>query len=491
MVTPLRKNTQENIHQTVLYPTEGVKWTSIKLSEVAEQKYRFEANVFNIESKHAREIIKHCNLPLKSLGGVNGFTTSYHRPRFKRIFLSKSQNPIYQPSQIMDLNPKPGLFISDLTNTNIEQLKVREGQILMTCSGTIGRCTVVSKTLADKIFSHDLLRIKVNDPIDLGFIYSFFRTKIGQILIKTNNYGAVISHIEPEHLSNIQVPNPSDKLKSKINDIVRESFRLRDESNELIESAQNILIAELDLPPIEEIKKEFFLRKDDIENFTVRAKNLSNRFDGSYHHPIVKEIIKLLQKKSKEIKLLGDSELSSNIVLPGRFKRIYVEEENGIKFLGGSEMFQLDPSTDKYLSIFKFNKKIQDELTISKNSLVVSSRGTIGKVLFPPKHFYGWAISDNLMKIEIQNDSLRGYLYAYLSSDYGEILIKRQIYGGVVFALEPHQLAKVEVPMLKDSSKMKEINDLVLKANDMRSQAYNLEQEAIKIVNEEVIYQYK
>lgn len=491
MVTPLKKSLQENIPQTILYPTEDVKWTSIKLSEVAEQKYRFEANVYNIESKHARELIRDNPNPLLNLFSTNGFIKSAIYPtRFRRIYVNKQDGiEFYMPSQLLEINPQPTKFISPKTKVNFEELKVNENELLITRSGTIGNITLVSKTLANKIFSDDVIRMRLHDDNDLGYVYSFLKTKIGQLLLKTNNYGSVINHIEPDHLSNIKVPNPSKKLKNQIDELIKESFKLRDDSNKLIEKAQSILITELDLPPIEEIEKEYFLKKDDIENFTVRAKNLSNRFDGSYHHPIVKEIIKLLQKKSKEIKLLGDSELSNNIILPGRFKRIYVEEENGIKFLGGSEMFQLDPSTEKYLSIFKFNNKIRDELTISKNSLVVSSRGTIGKVIFPPKHFYGWAISDNLIKIEIPDDSLRGYLYAYLSSDYGEILIKRQIYGGVVFALEPHQLAEVEIPILRDSSKVKEINDLVLKANDLRSKAYDLEQEAIKIVNEEVIYQ--
>lgn len=488
MVVLQKKNIEENISKSSFYPKDDIKWTSIKLSEVAEQKYRFEANVFNVEGKHAREKIKNCGLPLKSFGGENGFALAYHRPRFKRVFLEKSEYPIYQPSQIMDINPKPELFISKLTSTNIESLKVREGQLLMTCSGTIGKCIIVSKTLANKIFSHDLLRINVTDPNDLGFLYTFLKTNIGQLLIKTNNYGAVISHIEPDHLSNIQIPVPEHELKIKINDLIKESFRLRDESNELIETAQTILLTELELPQIGDLKKEYFIKKEDVENFTVRAKNLSNRFDGSFHHPLVKEILKLLPKKSKKIKLLGDSELSSNIILPGRFKRVYVEEEQGAVFFGGKQILELNPSEKKYLSLVHHAERIKNQLTLKQNMILITCSGTIGKVALVPKHWEGWTANQHIIRIVPSNSNITGYLFTWLNTDYGYELIKRFTYGSVVDEIDNHQVARIQIPILENIEKMKEINNLVLKANDMRSEAYTLEQEAIRIVNKEVIY---
>ena len=42
--------------------------------------------------------------------------------------------PIYQPSTIVDIKPTPDGYISHLTQTNIDALRVHKGQILMTCS---------------------------------------------------------------------------------------------------------------------------------------------------------------------------------------------------------------------------------------------------------------------------------------------------------------------------------------------------------------------
>jgi len=108
------------------------------------------------------------------------------------------------------------------------------------------------------------------------------------------------------------------------------------------------------------------------------------------------------------------------------------------------------------------------------------SRGTIGKVVFAPEHFSAKAISDNIINIRPANENIAGYLFAILNSEYGSILIKRQIYGGVVDAMEPAMLSSIDIPLLRNDKKQKEINDLVLLANELRYKAHLKEQEAIK-----------
>lgn len=228
-----------------------VRWSTVSLSDVLTGGLRLESSYFNIDGKHTREVIKSCHWAKKPLWGDAGLTTGYHRPRFKRTFLEKSDYPIYQPSQINEILPKPNLFISRLTDTDIEKLRVEKGQILLTCSGTIGNVTLVSETLNNLIFSHDLIRLTAKEPSDTGYIYTFLRTKTGNVLINTNNYGAVVQHIEPEHLASILIPDPDTEIKKKINGLILESFELRDQSNDLVKEAEKLLVSELSLPMIE------------------------------------------------------------------------------------------------------------------------------------------------------------------------------------------------------------------------------------------------
>ncbi len=470
---------EEEIDYT--YLPDQLKYTSVSLKEVFNNKLRLEANAFNLEAKVAKEKILSNKYGIVHLWSKNGLVeTAYHRPRFKRIYVDHKEIPFFQPSSITEVYPKPSKYISAKTETNLESLKVKKGMLLMTVSGTIGKVSIAGKKLDNQVFSHDMLRLIGKGKYDTGFIYCYFLTNTGQNILQSNNYGAVIKHIEPEHLQNIIIPNAPETLKKEIHELVIESYDLRDESNDLIDKAESILYEELQLKPIEELKTEYFDNSVELRNYTTKLSDLRLRLDGSFHIPIVKQVETALKKNAKQFIKLSDSTLTKDIVLPGRFSRTYVDSENGVQFLGGRDLFQLNPTTEKYLSKVVHKKQLEGDLKISKNDILTPSRGTIGKVVFAPEHFSTKAISDNIINIRPANENIAGYLYAILNSEYGSILIKRQIYGGVVDAMEPAMLSSIDIPLLKNEKKQQEINDLVLQANELRYQAHLKEQEAIK-----------
>jgi len=105
-----------------------------------------------------------------------------------------------------------------------------------------------------------------------------------------------------------------------------------------------------------------------------------------------------------------------------------------------------------------------------------------------PKHWNGWAVSQNVLKVIPANDDIAGYLYIFLNSDYGSLLVCKQTYGSVVDMIDNNSLSNVSFPLLKNALMQKEINDLALEANKLRHEAHLLEQRAIKIVEDDVIH---
>ena len=198
-------------------------------------------------------------------------------------------------------------------------------------------------TLDGLIFSHDLLRIDSNND-NAGFIYAYLKSKIGQQILLTNSYGAVITHIEPEHLADVPIPNAPAEIKQEIHKMVIDSYTLRDESNRLLDEAMDLLAQELKLPPIEEIEVDDFVQNAPVETFLVKLSQLNNRVDASYHVPIVKAIVDYLNKNAAEVTTIGDCRISRNVILPGRFKRVYVDEGYGYALFGGKQIHELDPS---------------------------------------------------------------------------------------------------------------------------------------------------
>ncbi len=385
---------------------------------------------------------------------------------------------MYTPSQITDLYPKPYKFLSKEQIKKLNDWIMICGELTLTCSGTVGNVSMVSTTLEDKVFSQNMIRLC--GYTYLGYIYAFLKTKEGRAIITSNNYGAVIKHIDPEHLDNIPIPNAPEFIKKEIHELVIKSYDLRDESNDLIDKAEKILYEELQLKPIEELETEYFDNSVDLRNYTTKLSDLRLRLDGSFHIPVVQAILKQIKKNAKEVMKIGDERISENIILPGRFKRVYVEKHNGIPFFGGKQLLELNPSNIKYLSLDQHSERINEQLFLKENMVAVTCSGTIGKVNIIPKHWENWTLNQHVMRIVPASNDIAGYIYCWLNTDFGHKLITRHTYGSVVDEIDNRHLAEVEIPLLKNQKRQKEINDLVLKANELRYQAHLKEQEAIQ-----------
>ena len=463
-----------------------LKWCSVTLSDVIVHGKRLEASSYDVDSKRAVYIIKQCKYGSESLMSQDGLVeTAHHAPRFKRNYVSKNHpNSVgfLGSSEMLDVKPEAEKYITkDLADKL--NLFANKNTVLMSCSGTIGRISYVTNGLSSYALSQHIIRIICKEYS--GYIYTCLSHKLMQKQIQALIYGAVIQEIEPEHLKAVIIPNAPSIIKQKIHTLITESYRLRDESNELIDEATRLLIEELQLPPIEELSCDN--NSAPVETFNVKLSELEYRVDASYHVPIVNKIVAHLREHAEEVTTIADERISSDVVLPGRFKRVYVEDEYGVKFLGGKEINQLDPSSEKYLSKNAHSKQLEGALGIKANSILTPARGSLGEVVLPCKHFLNWAISDNMMQI-LSKEDICGYVYIFLNSDYGKALIQRFTYGGVVDAIEPWHIQQVQIPLLKNKEIQARINELALQANQKRYEAYLLEQRALKVMDDEVIY---
>jgi len=472
-------------------PEEEFRWCSVRLEDAFDRGLRLKAAVFDIEGRHARGVLQRCRWPLSYVAGESGLAVAFHLPRFKRIWVEESRLAIYQPSQATEIDPKPSGFLSPITGTDIEALRVKNDQILMTCSGrggSIGRTAYVSETLHDRVFSHDLIRIECTSPGNSGYLYAFLTTETGRALVKTNEYGAMVPHIEPSHLESVLVPVPPDSLKKRIHDLVLRSYALRDESNALLREAEQLLYQELKLPPLSALRPRYFDQSADLRNYTVPLCRLGARLDGSYHVPIVETMMACLETGAVEVTTVGDPRISKRIILPGRFARVYVKEGQGIPFFGGKELHKLDPDKKKYLSLKHHGDRIRNQLLLEENMVMITCSGTIAKIALVPQHWEGWTANQHIIRVEPASVDVAGYLYVFLATEYGHELVRRFTYGSVVDEIDDHHVSQVPVPLLRNSSTQDRINRLALDANAKRADAYHTEQEAIRVTNEEVIH---
>ena len=467
-----------------------LKWCSVSLSDVISRGKRLEASVFDVEAKQARDTIISGKYSCVPLLGKNGLIKkAYYPGRFKRIYCEKGNGEaFFLPSQMTDIYPKAEKYISQLTKCDISELRLKPNTLLLTRSGTIGTISLVSKTTEGKVFSDDVIRVTFKNINNLGYCYAFLKSKLGNVVLQTNGYGSVITHLEPEHLCETQIPNAPDEIKKKIHRLVVDSYQLRDESNNLIDEATNLLIEELKLPPISDFEVNYYKKDASVNTFSVKLSHMKGRVDASYHVPIVDAIIEHLTEYAAEVITVGDERISDDIILPGRFKRIYVEEGYGRVFIGGKQLGELDPTNKKYLSLTHHGDRIAKQLELHENMTLITCSGTIGKVALVGKQWENWTANQHIIRVVPASDDIAGYLNIFLSSEYGQQLITRFTYGSVVDEIDDNHVRQIVIPLLKNKDIQKKINDLALEANKKRYEAYLLEQEALKIMDEEVIY---
>lgn len=242
------------------------------------------------------------------------------------------------------------------------------------------------------------------------------------------------------------------------------------------------------MPPISDLAVNYYKANAPVNTFCVKLSQLNGRVDASYHVPIVEAIRQHIKAYAAEVTTVGDRRISSDIILPGRFKRIYVEEGYGRVFIGGKQLGELDPSNKKYLSLTHHGDRIAKQLELHENMTLITCSGTIGKVTLVGKQWERWTANQHIIRIVPASEEIAGYISVFLSSDYGYHLITHHTYGSVVDEIDDNHVREIPIPILKNQYAQRRINELALEANEKRYQAYQLEQEALRIMDEEVIY---
>ncbi len=167
--------------------------------------------------------------------------------------------------------------------------------------------------------------------------------------------------------------------------------------------------------------------------FTVGADLLAdseNRLDVVFYNP--KFIHALTQAKKRSYKLVKFGDIISLIY---RYPSFYGFKytQSGTPILKGEDITE-DGISDRRIKYLpqEINKKYP-KTVLEKNDIVMSVRGTVGKVALVPRAFEGANISPNLIRIRLKKTSEINFEYiaTYLKSILGQIFIEQQFTGGV------------------------------------------------------------
>ncbi|MFO0150551.1 MAG: restriction endonuclease subunit S, partial [Microcystis sp.] len=449
--------------------------TTIKLSEVLAAGVRLEASAFSIEAHNAVTALTNSDLPLIPLYGKEGLCQEAHNAfRFKRIYVDAEHGiPFLSSSDIISLRPRIENYLSRKYTQNLSKLLIQKWDILISCSGTVGNVSLACETLAGKALSQHVIRLQANEPETAGYVAAFLRSRYGRPQLIQGTFGSVVDQIEPEHLERVLIPDLPPIRRIEIGRLMCKAGELRDEANHLLDEADRLLHERLNLPYL----KDIALRGSASFTTTIKASQLMGRLEASFHNPEAIAAEKQLAKLPVEITKIGDQRVTKEVRAITKFRERTYVDKGGIPMLSSKQLFQVDPIDVKRLAKGAHTKDLP-EIQLEENMIAVTRSGTIGKVQIIPKYMAAWTASEDATRILASDDINAGYLYAWLASDYGYCLMTRCSYGSVILEVDQEMLASVHIP-LPEPAIRNEIGDLVLKANQLRDQAWRSEQEAI------------
>jgi len=407
---------------------------------------------------------------------LGDYAVAYKGNISKNTFINNGENSIpYLSAQIMVRFPCENFkYISKKYTKQIDVLTLKEKQILLSCSGTIGKTRLVLNDILNQVGSSDIIRLEGRNSEDnYGFVYSYLSSPTIYSYIQSLAYGSVVKHIEPSKIEKIPVPAINDGIKTFINKKIKDSQENRNLALQNFKYA--ISLFESYMPSI---------NYDKIYQLKIsKSDDYRKRFDATMQIP---QINKFYSEFNNKYVLETIESLSQNVFTPNIFKRNRVQnEENGIPYLGGADLLELNPKFDDFLS--KKMRNLQDYI-IKENWIAIQDSGSItsiGYVSFIPNYLDGIAATNNLVRIIAKDEeNFNPYIFAFLRTKQGQKILKNLSYGTGQLHIDTNQIKNLKIPIIPEIKD--EVSNRIKQYLKFQDTGYKLEKEAIEIVEKEI-----
>lgn len=454
------------------------------VGKVLERPSRMEAVFYASDGYQALQAMLHSEFELSTVGA---FARVIWLGPFARKYVNDPAHgtPFLTSSTMMEARPRAAKLVSNKHTGHLPALRVFDGYILVSCSGTIGNVALCTKDVEGWACSQDAIRVVVNDPVDLGPVYCFMQSSLGQFLIERSQTGSVVRHIYEADVANLPIPRLPLALRQELSERVRKVSALRVEANRLLDEAERMVQEQLALAPIGVCEEEVGqgTANQGATVFTVQARERITaksgygqvRLDATSFHPAAERLrTHLLERGGVPLGDLLREVRNSNLR-----KRVYVEDHDcGVPLIGGKQLLMLRPSDLKYLS--SVHTKGLGVERVREGWTLVSCGGTVGRVLFVHRNYNDWVMSQHVMRLIPHTGKVHpGFIAAFLSSVYGQIQLRQLSYGSVQKELRDFHFKDMMIALPSDAGLS--IHKTVESAYDKRADARALEQGAFDL----------
>ncbi len=444
-------------------------WLTLPISEIASGARRLEAESYLSDGFMLRRQFRRSTLRSPRLGALANI---WQPNRLKGIQVDSEHGiPFLTATQVFDIWPTPRKWLAASKIKDLQDYLVTPGKMLVTRSGTVGNTIVTYSAHSDQVISDDLLRVEIEDPLLMSYVYTFLRTKFGRALMRSSQYGSVIKHLETGHLAEIPIPTIEGPLVDEIGGAIAETYRMRSEAHKLdMLSRSTFASAMWDHPGT----------VPHVEGFVVSASSLFDcrrRLEANAYGPSSQIIAEVYKRNAKTVDTLGQI---AKVFATGRFKHIY--GEGGTPYLDSEPIFKVNPELTKFL--MPATKIDFGAYTVKRGWLLMARSGQIyginGQTILANEWHEGKVVSDHIVRIIPDREAIRpGYLQTVLSHPtLGKPLVVSRAYGTSVPELATEDIEQLPIPRLANELE-DQIAEAAEQASKLRRNADELEDSAV------------
>ena len=398
------------------------------------------------------------------------FTSS----RGKRMYTSREYGyPYLSNSDMLAVDPYISCNFMSRKYGYEEKALLKEGMIVTGRVGAIGQIAFVPGFWEDMctMGSDNIFRICLKESIRKGFVYAYLASKVGYLSFWKLATGGVQPYVTDGMIRTIAIPNFPEDLQEQIDELIWESARLKGEAYKVICKAHEIIESNIGKIPSS-------TRCGSVGNQRL-CSMLHKRFEASYHVGEKRDVEEFIKCKFSYVTL--DS-LCSSIFKPNIFKRSYVSS-NGYQLLGGADMMKAVPRIEKLIS--RHQVQSMPELLLKDGWILITRAGTIGNTMYADSILSSQIVSEDVLRVVPKEKSDSGYVYAYLTSSYGQKNITLYTYGSVIQHIEAEHLRGIPIPIIGEDAR-NEIDKLMGEYVKMIEDSKSFEIKAINLVEDEI-----
>lgn len=155
--------------------------------------------------------------------------------------------PFISSSDMMLFNPIKYAKKIGVKTPNLSSMLVKQGDILISRSGTVGNTALVSNTLLDYAVSEHAMRLRIAEgEITPEYIFCYFNTNEGKRYLENLAYGSVIITLGEEFVGDIDLPILSDDVQKEITKLIKDYSKKIDTAIELENKATSLIELEIE-----------------------------------------------------------------------------------------------------------------------------------------------------------------------------------------------------------------------------------------------------